>query len=171
MILDPEARRRVDAAVDELDITVRHIRTVIFDVGRGASQEELSLRSRVISVTREAARALGFEPRVVFDGPVDASVPETIADELVSSAREALSNVARHAGASAVDVEVAVDHAEVMLRVRDNGTGISEEALLVGGRGLNNLRARAEKCRGTLTVGPGGSGGTVVELHVPLTAA
>jgi signal transduction histidine kinase len=169
-MLEPEARRRVEAAVDELDVTVRHIRTVIFDVGRGRSEEELSLRSRIVTVTREAARALGFEPRVVFDGPVDTSVPDAIADELVASAREALSNVARHAGASAVDVEVAVDHAEVILRVRDNGRGISDEALTGGGRGLGNLRSRAEKCRGTLTVGPGQSGGTVVELCIPLAA-
>jgi signal transduction histidine kinase len=170
LILDAEARRRVDAAVDELDVTVRHIRTVIFDVGRGGSDEQLSLRSRIVTVTREAARALGFEPRVVFDGPVDASVPDSIADELVASAREALSNVARHAGANAVDVEVAVDHAEVILRVRDNGRGISDEALTGGGRGLGNLRSRAEKGRGTLTVGPGESGGTVVELCIPLAA-
>ncbi len=171
LILDPEARRRVDAAVDELDVTVRHIRTVIFDVGRATSEDDLSLRGRIIAMTREAARALGFEPRVVFDGPVDTAVPEGVAGELVSSAREALSNVVRHASATAVDVEVGVDHSEVVLRVRDNGKGISEEARTGAGRGLGNLRARAERCHGTLNISAGGSGGTLVELRVPLTAA
>ena len=59
----------------------------------------------------------------------------------MSSAREALSNVVRHAGATAVDVEVGVDHSEVVLRVRDNGKGISEEARTGAGRGLGNLRS------------------------------
>ncbi|MET1002811.1 MAG: ATP-binding protein, partial [Acidimicrobiia bacterium] len=138
---------------------------------RATSEEDLSLRGRIIAMTREAARALGFEPRVVFDGPVDTAVSEGIAGELVSSAREALSNVVRHAGATAVDVEVGVDHSEVVLRVRDNGTGISEEARTGAGRGLGNLRVRAERCHGTLNIGAGGSGGTLVELRVPLTAA
>ena len=56
LILDPEARRRVDAAVDELDVTVRHIRTVIFDVGRATSEDDLSLRGRIIAMTREPRR-------------------------------------------------------------------------------------------------------------------
>lgn len=167
LILDPEARRRVDAAVEELDVTVRHIRTVIFDVGRASSQEDLSLRSRVIGITREAGRALGFEPRVVFDGPVDTAVPDHVAEELISSAREALSNVVRHAQATQVDVEVVVDGTDVVLGVSDNGVGVDVEVISAGGHGLRNLRSRAERLGGTLAMHARDSGGTVLELRVP----
>lgn len=166
LILDPEARRRVEAAVEELDITVRHIRTVIFDVGTSATSDEGGLRNRVIGMTREAGRMLGFEPRVVFDGPVDAAVPDRIADELIASLQEALSNVVRHAAASRVDVELAVGQ-EFVLRVSDDGIGIPPDADPSGGHGLANLRARAERLHGSVTLAANDTGGTLLEWRVP----
>jgi hypothetical protein len=59
------------AAVDELDATVRRIRTVIFGLERPSRDAVASLRSRVLDLCAEAARVLGFEPRVFFDGPVE----------------------------------------------------------------------------------------------------
>ena len=55
LIRDDEVRRRVEAAVEDLDTTVRHIRTVIFDVA--ASNANVgSLRSMVLDLAHEAAR-------------------------------------------------------------------------------------------------------------------
>jgi len=167
LIENAEARRRVEAAVEDLDVTVRHIRTVIFDVARPATSAQQSTRARVLEVTREAARALGFEPSVAFDGPVDAAIPGDVQEELIASLREALSNVARHADATRVDVQLAVDDA-VVLRVRDNGVGIDDGALSDGGKGLPNLRSRAERLHGSLTLGRVDRGGTLLEWRVRL---
>ena len=60
LIANEEAKRRVDAAVGELDVTVRHIRTVIFDVESAGATS--SLRGRVLELTHEAGRLLGFDP-------------------------------------------------------------------------------------------------------------
>jgi two-component system, NarL family, sensor histidine kinase DevS len=65
---DDEARRRIETAFDDLDTVVRHIRTVIFDV-ESMRATIGTLRRRVLDVAREAARPLGFQPRVIFDGP------------------------------------------------------------------------------------------------------
>ena len=114
LIREDEARRRVEAAVEELDLTVRHIRTVIFDVEAARSSAD-SVRRSVLEISREAARSLAFQPRVVFDGPVDVEITGTLADDLLATLREALSNVARHADAHSVVIEVsatpAADHA------------------------------------------------------------
>lgn len=169
LISDAEARRRVGAAVDDLDVTVRYIRTVIFDVARTSSATDEGVRGRVLEVTREAARALGYEPRVTFEGAVDALVTNEIADELLASLREALSNVARHARASRADVEVGAG-SQVVLRVLDDGVGIAGDVSAAGGRGLANLRSRAERLGGTLSVAPGDAGGTLLEWCVPLGA-
>ncbi|MDQ4133391.1 MAG: GAF domain-containing protein [Actinomycetota bacterium] len=167
LINDPEALRRVEAAVEELDVTVRQIRTVIFDVAAPSSVHDSGIRKRVLALTREAGRALGFEPRVVFSGPVDSAVPETVAQELLPTLREALSNVVRHANAHAVEVEVSVDR-DVVLCVRDDGVGVPIGSEDSGGRGTVNMRARAERLGGNLTVGPGPDGGAGVRWQVPL---
>ena len=99
---------RIEAAVDDLDVTVKHIRSAIFKLETSRVSSSGGLRSRVLALSREAAGALGFPPRCFFDGPVDSGVEDAIAVELLATLREGLSNVARHAQATRVDVEVVV---------------------------------------------------------------
>jgi signal transduction histidine kinase len=122
---DPEAAvQRVGAAVDDLDLTVKHIRTAIFglETRRPASADTV-LRGRVLELAREAAGALGVEPGVVFEGPLDSLTPEPQAADLLATLREALSNVARHAKATAVDVRLAIEDGDLVLEVSDDGIG------------------------------------------------
>jgi signal transduction histidine kinase len=166
LIRDPVISRRLETAVEDLDVTVRQIRTAIF--GLEASRLGRSgAREHVLTVVTEAARVLGFEPRVLFDGPIDSVVDDDVALELAATLREALANVARHADATEARVVVTVDN-DLLLRVSDDGGGVKRDGK-AGGRGLANMRSRAEKLGGAFTVGPGPHGGTVVEWHVPLS--
>jgi signal transduction histidine kinase len=165
LIREPEARDRVEAAVEELDTTVRHIRTVIFDV-ESTRANVGSLRRRALDVAREASRPLGFQPAVTFDGPVDAEVTGDIADDLVATLREALSNVARHARADAVHVQVSVTPDAIEMRIDDDGVGIAAGDAPEG-RGLNNMRTRAERHHGTCSVASRSAGGTELLWSVP----
>ena len=162
---DPAAaRHRVDSAVDDLDVTVKHIRTAIFELEHERIDDD-GLRQELLALVRETASSLGFEPRVLLDGPLDTGVDNRVAAELLATLQEALSNVSRHARASRVDVEVCVDD-DVCLRVIDDGIGPPGEAS-PRGNGLLNMSARAERLGGTLTLRPGQDGGTVVEWRVP----
>jgi signal transduction histidine kinase len=167
LVEDPHARQRLAAAVDDLDLTVRHIRTVIFDVEAPRSGVEYGVRSKVLELTREAGRAMGFEPRVTFSGPLDSIVPSPLGDDLVATLREALSNTARHAHAAQVNVEVAVDGTSIVLRVFDDGIGFAP-AEATGGHGLRNMRARAERLGGHFDIAAGPDGGTHLEWSAPL---
>ena len=163
----PEVADRIAQAVDDLDLTVKHIRTAIF--GLAASRRAAGgLRQRVLSLASEAAGPLGFEPHVLFDGPVD-TVPEEVAVELLAVLREALANAARHAQARRVDVEVVAD-GEVVLRVVDDGQGLPDERRS-GGRGLSNMEARASRLGGALHATPGDGTGTAIEWRVPTAPA
>jgi signal transduction histidine kinase len=143
---------------------VRHIRTVIF--GLEAAGATAGIRQQIMALTSEASASLGFDPRVTFDGPVDATVDETTAPELIATLREALSNVARHAAARHVDVEVTAAE-DVVLVVRDDGRGFT--ASTDGpGRGLRNMRSRAERLGGYFHVAPAANGGTKLEWRVPV---
>jgi signal transduction histidine kinase len=112
-------------------------------------------------------RALGFEPSVVFDGPVDVAVPEHVAEHLLAMLREAVSNVARHSGASAATIDIRVN-GQLTVSVTDDGRGGVTGATATG-HGLRNMAQRAQSLGGTFTIGPAASGrGTTATWSVPL---
>jgi signal transduction histidine kinase len=164
---DPdEAIDRIERAVDDLDLTVKHIRTAIF--GLESSRPVLDgTRSRVLSLVRESTGPLGFEPSVLLDGPVDTGIPSAVAAELMSTLREALSNVARHARATRVEVEVVFDD-DIRLTVTDDGVGPPGPTARRG-KGLANMASRAARLGGTFELRPAEPTGTVLEWRVPKT--
>jgi signal transduction histidine kinase len=163
---DTELARRMRQAVDDLDDTIRELRSTIFEL-HTVRLAGRSVRQELLEVCAQAARALGFEPMVRFDGPIDNSVDDGLADHLLAVLREALSNVARHAAATSVIVEVAANEGLLSLVVDDNGTvGLKVDA---GGRGIDNMRARATRLGGTMSIGPRDAGGTRVQWQVALT--
>jgi len=166
---EPALGERIERAVDEIDGTIRDIRTAIFSLHTDRLTGT-GLRDEVLIATREAARALGFEPRVVFDGPVDTVTSEAVREHLVPTLREALSNVIKHAGANRVSVTVAVIGDEIALEVSDDGDGVDLRASVKGGNGIGNMRNRAEALGGACEVRARESGGTTLEWRVPAHA-
>ena len=161
---DPiRAIERIESAVDDLDLTVKHIRTAIFGLETSRAETQ-GIRARILELISAARDPLGLEPRVLLDGPIDSSVDESVGADLLATLREALSNVARHANATRVDVEITVD-ADVRLRVVDDGTW--SEPQDASGKGLGNMADRAARHGGECTVGPARGGGTCVEWRVP----
>lgn len=157
-----EVAVRVQRAVDDLDDTVRQIRSTIFAL-QGPDDTE-SLRSRVHALIDAATENLGFAPSVRLDGLLDTAVDDDIGEHLLAVVREALSNVARHAHASEAIVVIGVGD-ELVLRVEDDGVGIP-----AGGRrsGLRNLAERAESLGGSCATHSREDGGTVLVWQVPL---
>jgi len=160
----PEVANRVSVAVDALDETIREIRSSIFALQARPEVKPPGLRSRILQVADEMAGILGFPPALQLDGRLDDGVPEDLREQLLGALREALSNAARHSGASRVDVQVrAAD--ELSLTVRDNGSGIKE----TGRRsGLTNLEQRARKLGGSFRIESAAGGGTELAWSVPL---
>ncbi len=163
-----EVMERIEQAVEDLDTTIKHIRSAIFGLSTTADSGD-GVRDRVRSLLQESATVLGFEPRVVFDGPVDTMMPEAITPDLLATIGEALTNVARHAGATRVDVSVTVED-EVVLTVADDGVGPPAPGT-PGGRGLGNMAVRAERHGGTLQLDAGRTGGTILIWRAPTQAA
>ncbi len=159
----PEVAQRIVQAVDDLDLTVKYIRTAIFGL-EGSMRSDRGLRHQILAIASDAAGALGSDPSVLFDGPVDA-VPDVVATELLAVLGEALTNVARHGHARRVEVQVTVGE-QVVLRVADDGRGLPDE-LRAGGRGMSNMRARAARLGGAFDASPGAPSGTVIEWRVP----
>jgi len=83
---------------------------------------------------------------------------------------EALSNVARHSGATHAQVTLLGEDSHVVLRIADNGSGFTEHPGLGAGLGLVSMRERIESISGTLSLTSARENGTLVEARVPLAA-
>jgi two-component system, NarL family, sensor histidine kinase DevS len=166
-VADP-AIDRMRQAVDDIDETIRDIRSAIFAL-HTRRPGGASLRDNVIAIVAEAARTLGFEPAVAFDGPIDSASSDAMQENLTATLREALSNVAKHAHASRVELDVTVRGDDLVLVVVDNGVGIGDRA--GAGNGLANMGERAQQLGGSCEMSEPASGGTRVEWHVPLHSA
>lgn len=168
LVTDPGSVARIQRSVDDLDETIKRIRSTIFALDSAARGVGIGLRDRVLTLAEEMTPPLARKPRVLFEGPVDASLPVSIADELMTTLRELLSNIARHAAAGEVDVYVAVDDDAVTLRVSDDCVGPPGPGTPPAGRGLYNLTARAERLGGSFTFGSRPTGrGSLAEWRVP----
>jgi PAS domain S-box-containing protein len=164
-VTDEPALDRIAESVEELDATIRDVRSTIFSLALRADDKlGTSTRARLLDITSMAAQALGFQPRLQFDGPVDTKVPEELVPDALAVVREALSNTARHAKASRVEIRVDV-HQDLTITVTDNGVGMADATR---SSGLANLRARAEARGGSMTVGSGNRPGTRLHWQVPL---
>ncbi|WP_433533438.1 GAF domain-containing protein [Micromonospora sp. CA-263727] len=158
----PEVAKRVNAAVDDLDATIKDIRRTIFEL---RSPVSAALRTEIREAVEVAAESLGFRPRLELTGPVDSAVPDPVRPDLTAVLREALSNAVRHAEASAVSVAITVNATTVTVVVTDDGVGCDPAAARGG---LVNLRERAERHGGTFEVRPAQPHGTELHWSVPL---
>ncbi|MEZ5142599.1 MAG: GAF domain-containing sensor histidine kinase [Acidimicrobiales bacterium] len=167
---DTDLAARLQSAVDDLDDTVRHIRTTIFELQR-ARLPGRSVRQEVLDLVSESGESLGFDPIVQFEGPIDSVVPAGVADHVLAVVREALTNMAKHAGAGRADVRLKVDDHDLLLRIDDDGRGIDAARTPDEhhGHGLRNLAKRAEQLGGSLTVESAPDEGTTLVWTVPLT--
>ncbi len=157
--------RRISSAVDALDETIKEIRSAIFSLHTRPGADLAGLRARILEAVEDATAALGFAPALRMSGRLD-DVPADAAEHLVGALREALSNAARHANASKVEVTIEAG-LQLTLVVRDNGTGMKR---VEHRSGLANLAERAELLGGSLRTGAANGGGTELEWRVPLQA-
>jgi signal transduction histidine kinase len=109
---------------------------------------------------------LGFKVRAAFDGPVDTEISAEVADHLLSTLREAVTNIGRHADATEARVVLSVHGSLCRLQVSDNGRGLGGTSTTAGGRGLVNMRRRAEKLGGHLDIAGSQTGGTTLYWQV-----
>ena len=161
------AKRHPDLAptfvrlIDETDRGIRELRGIIFNLSH---DDETSVRRGIDEVVRDSARALGFAPELEVRGPIDHVADGALARELLAVLREGLSNVVRHAQASAVKVTISADGDDLRLLIADDGIGLSGGPR---GQGTRNMAARAARLGGSFELRTG-IDGVAIEWCVPV---
>ncbi len=165
---DASVADRVNEAISDLDRVIRDIRTAIFGLTSHHAWGQ-GLKGEILRVAANARKSLGVEPIVHFDGPID-SINEIVADQLLPSLQEALSNVAKHAEARRCDITVTVEDEILTMVVLDDGVG--PPTVHTGeGQGLENLASRASILGGTCSFGRAAIEGSRLEWTTPLAAS
>ncbi|RJN31880.1 sensor histidine kinase [Nesterenkonia natronophila] len=157
----------LEAHVAEIDAAIADIRTAIFALQTHATSR--TARHRLLDVMSELAPRLSTIPRMSFAGPVDLILEDSLADDAIAVVREALTNVARHAHADAVSVEINASDTHLTIIVEDNGIGPSSGSSRSSG--TNNLSARARARGGEFQLTPRNSGGTRAQWHAPVPSS
>jgi signal transduction histidine kinase len=173
MISRPEVAERVSRAVDDMDQTIKEIRGAIFALQSRNTGRTSDPRTDIVHLVEEMTATLGFTPSLRLGAGLRTLHSEELTEQVLAVLREALSNMARHAGASRADVTVDVGQDGVLsVLVADDGIGVPPEGRRSG---LRNLADRAVKLGGELRLGPVEPGasrpGTRLEWRVPAASA
>jgi signal transduction histidine kinase len=151
MGIDPaQALVRLDHAIETIHGTIQEIRDFIMGLDPEA-RRAVDLLAGLTALTDEFERSTTIEVALSSDPDVPLDPDETI--QLIQLTREAMSNVARHALATKVNVSVE-DHRDVLrLSIIDDGRGFdTAESQRPGHHGLTNMHARAEALGGSLSI-------------------
>lgn len=162
-VSEGDVRTQVERSVADLDATIRDVRATIFELQTPSSE---SVQSQVRALVGEYGQVLGFSPGLRITGPIDTAVTEAMREPLLKVLREALSNVARHAHASEVEIVARIAEGHLTLTVDDDGGGVAPGAATSG---LENARARAVALGGRLQLSVSDLGGARLLWSVPLS--
>jgi signal transduction histidine kinase len=157
--LPEDVTAQINEALNDLDDTVRRIRTTIFEITQGPAADRHSLRNQVLRTIDELPSATGLHVDVMFDGPLDGAVGPQSCEQIITSLRELLSNVVRHAHADRALIHLALKDGTLEMRVEDNGNGCTVTSN--SGNGVRNLSTRAEALDGEFLLAPGTRSGMI----------
>ncbi|NGZ09993.1 MAG: sensor histidine kinase [Nitrospira sp. LK70] len=132
--------------------------------------DDLGLIKAVRGLVDDFSTHTGIQSTYVHNDPVTA-LPDEVTICIYRIVQESLSNVARHAQASQVEVEVMCDDETIDLSIRDNGVGfdLKQSDKLGGHLGLLSMKERVRLAQGTLEVESTPGHGTHIRVAIPLT--
>lgn len=165
-----EATARVDRAIDSINLVIRDIRGFIFGLRPGLLASAGLIEGLAVLVDESRLNTM-IDLELSSEGVAGDELGEDGRAQLLQIAREALSNVARHSGASRATVRVERDRDRLRLSVSDNGVGFEPGADRPSThRGLANMHARARELGGNLVIESGPGRGSRLEVSVPIVA-
>jgi signal transduction histidine kinase len=161
---DEDVSRRLDAAVEDVDHSIRDLRNYIFGLRPGILADR-----QLDAALRELADAFGARSDVVTVVEIDGEAASHLASraaDVVQLVREALSNVERHAGATTCRVTLRREAGGLVVEIDDDGSGFDLSAPSAG-MGLSNLRKRVASLDGRVEIESEAGKGTTVRATLP----
>ena len=159
------AKSKVRETLSVVDRTVEGLRRIIGRLSPLVLQE-LGLVAAVRKEAKDLAKNTGVKARVMVSSDVGRLPPQT-ETAIYRVVQEALHNVAKHAKATTVTVQIARDGDTVRLTIQDDGTGMANLKFTGRNFGLAGMRERVSSLGGTLSVSSQPGKGTRLQVQVP----
>lgn len=157
---------RILGYIYTLDSVISTLRTTIFAL-QPERHDPSGFQTQILAIAIEHTAQLGYTPHLRFAGPLDLRVSGALAADALAVIREAISNCARHAHASRLEILVALTDRRLAVDITDNGQGIGTPDRWSG---LANMRTRAERHNGTFEVTAAKGGGSHLAWTVEVLA-
>lgn len=159
--------KRIADAVVQADVAISTVQRIATEL-RPVILDSLGLPAAAEWLAEDFSRRTGITCHANTPGG-EFTLDRDRATALFRILQESLTNIARHAQASRIDLQLAAGAGYVALTVRDNGRGITPEQLAdPRSIGLTGMRERAQAFGGSVEIAPAGAGGTVVAVRLPL---
>jgi signal transduction histidine kinase len=159
-------RQRSQSILKLLDEAIQSVRKIATELRPGIL-DDLGLVAAVEWAAEEFQARTGTKCELSLPG-MDIALDQERATALFRILQETLTNIARHAKATRVDVRLAQENGDLILEVHDNGQGIGEEQLSTGSSlGILGMRERALLLGGELTISGDPTSGTTVSVRIP----
>lgn len=169
--LPPVFRENLGAARQLIQHSHSELRHAIWDLRHDCS-EPFDLQSALAVIAGSTLESAGVRFQIASKGDPQ-TLPPLFAENIFRIGQEAITNIAKHAGAGAAVIEITFEESQFRLRVRDDGRGIPENLRTeaTGNHyGLVGMQERARRIGAKLTVRNGQETGCEVELTVPLAS-
>ncbi len=163
----PGVRAKVDQAIGRLNEVIRDVRNYVVGL-LPESLQDRGLSHAVTELVRELEVNGLLRAELRTDPAVDALLTPVQTGELFHIAREALTNVVKHAGATTTRVALERTNGRIRLRVEDDGCGFDRAVVSGAGRGLGNIAERTRRLGGRLEVDSHSGRGTRLAVDVPV---
>ncbi len=167
---EPEqSRKRINQSIEDLNSTIRDLRAFIMDMRPRQLYEEDLMKGLQRLVTEFRTNSL---VDAHLSGPAEGleSLPDSYAIALFHICQEALANVAKHAQANSVKVNVWTTSDRVLMEVHDDGRGFDPQKMqFTLGHGISNMQTRARNVGGDLEITTEPGKGTTILVWIPYT--
>lgn len=165
---EPRIQREARTMLENVDASLHSVKSIINNLR--PFQLELGLHAAVEWQLKAFERATAVKCQLeIGAGTSDNNLDDGQVLTLFRILQESLSNVARHANASRVDVQMAAEHSMYFMRIRDNGVGFRRDSIKVNGFGILGMAERVDAMKGVFSISPGESAGTVVTVSIPVS--
>jgi len=164
-----EVHEKVHSMIAHIDSTIKTVEHILKDL-RPGMLDDLGLNSAIEWQTEEFQRRTG----IMCDAILDPDPESLISDPKITTAifricQEALTNIARHSGATRAEILLKLTGSIVELKIRDNGKGITRSDIRKAGTfGLLGIRERTSLLGGRMNIGGRRNKGTVIRVRIPI---
>jgi signal transduction histidine kinase len=161
----------VERAVDQLDLTIRGLQSLITEL-RPAALDELGLKPALEALVERTRATSGIDVELRVDlaginGPGQTQLDSELATTVYRLVQESLTNAVKHANAERVSVEILETGSDLSVTVRDDGSGFGREDRKDGGFGLIGMDERVSLVGGRLEINSALGRGTTVRARLP----